>query len=538
MSDNEIKSVSNISEIITKVPTTQNIITQEKKLELINTTSAPIVINKKLFTKDKDYLLSIISNKMFEFKTIHNGMTILCFICENKPARYGFNHTIATHCTDCQNKKIMLPYKGRDKTKLGTRYVFTLDKKQIYDKNYILSILNNRYFTFKRSKNKRKYCIACDIKEAYYGFPDTTSTFCGNCQIKDQMILYTHLPKNKPESFIVEINKDLLFDKDYITTLLNTEGFKFRYGANGKKVCLVCEEKAAISGFPDTTATHCTDHQLKGIMVSYKFPCKCPQGKKEGKRKIYGKVDEKTGKIKATNCIFCKTDDMFSSQPTENKVCDHCNKTRATYGFPGKGMSRCFSCKEDLMEDLAHLSQRCINCKDWVDSRRGIKELDDYCSPCFQQIFPLDLRTLKMHRKTKEIAVRDFINLNYQGFQHDKPLEYSIDCDCTHRRRIDHRKLFGNTMLCIETDEYQHKKYDSQDENDRYHDLFMAFSCKFIFIRFNPDSYIDSYGDNTNPPLSNRLDELKTMIDNQIERIECELNTEPLEVHYLFFDEN
>ena len=66
-----------------------------------------------------------------------------------------------------------------------------------------------------------------------------------------------------------------------------------------------------------------------------------------------------------------------------------------------------------------------------------------YCASCYQHLFPNDPLTLQMRSKTKEIAIRDFINLNFEGFQHDKPL-YTGNCECTHRRRIDHRKLIGN----------------------------------------------------------------------------------------------
>ena len=42
------------------------------------------------------------------------------------------------------------------------------------------------------------------------------------------------------------------------------------------------------------------------------------------------------------------------------------------------------------------------------------------------------------------------------------------------RRWIDHRKIINNSLLCIETDEYQHKAYDKEDEEHRYDDIFMA----------------------------------------------------------------
>ena len=44
-------------------------------------------------------------------------------------------------------------------------------------------------------------------------------------------------------------------------------------------------------------------------------------------------------------------------------------------------------------------------------------------------------------------------------------------------------------MLCIEVDENQHKYYDKDDEEARYNDVYMGFSGKFIFIRYNSDSF-------------------------------------------------
>ena len=44
-------------------------------------------------------------------------------------------------------------------------------------------------------------------------------------------------------------------------------------------------------------------------------------------------------------------------------------------------------------------------------------------------------------------------------------------------------------MLCLEVDENQHKYYIKSDENNRYDDLFMDFSGKYIFIRQNQDKY-------------------------------------------------
>ena len=113
---------------------------------------------------------------------------------------------------------------------------------------------------------------------------------------------------------------------------------------------------------------------------------------------------------------------------------------------------------------------------------------------------------------------------------------YTDNCDCNIRRRIDHRKLINGTMLAIETDENQHKSYNDMDEEIRYHDLFNAFSGKWIYIRFNPDKFKDKTGKNKNPTIATRLTVLKKEIEKQMKRIHDEENTELLERVYLYYD--
>ena len=123
--------------------------------------------------------------------------------------------------------------------------------------------------------------------------------------------------------------------------------------------------------------------------------------------------------------------------------------------------------------------------------------------------------------------VRNIINKNFDGFIHDKPL-YTHDCDCTHRRRIDHRKLIGNTILAIETDEFGHKSYNQHDEEIRYDDLFMIHSGNWIFIRFNPDDNFSKIN------IDDKLDKLIETINKCILRIEQEENTEVVEIYKLY----
>ena len=92
-------------------------------------------------------------------------------------------------------------------------------------------------------------------------------------------------------------------------------------------------------------------------------------------------------------------------------------------------------------------------------------------------------------------------------------------------------------MLCVETDENQHKSYDQMDEEIRYNDILMVHGGNCVYIRFNPDSYINKRGIKTDPNLSTRLKILKTEIDKQIERINNCDNTKWLEIVYLYYND-
>jgi len=171
--------------------------------------------------------------------------------------------------------------------------------------------------------------------------------------------------------------------------------------------------------------------------------------------------------------------------------------------------------------------KRCPNCITWLDSRSGNPYYDGYCATCFKHLFPNDERSKTIYTHTKEIMVRNAINNYFEGFIHDKPL-YTGNCDCTHRRRIDHRKLIGNTILAIETDEFGHRGYDEHDEEIRYDDVYMIHSGKWLPLRFNPDSNISKVD------IQDKLDALIDTVNKCIDRIEREENTELVEIIKLY----
>jgi hypothetical protein len=304
----------------------------------------------------------------------------------------------------------------------------------------------------------------------------------------------------------------------------------FNYAGEKPEYCLSCKNMEMVNVAQTkckcgkTTATYNFEGQKPGYCSS----CKEPDMVNVRQKKCgCGTIASFNYEGKSPEfCFDCKKPNMINLR---GKKCI-CGKYFASFNFTGLPSKYCSFCKIEGMI--------CINikkCKNDGCTVEANKKCKNYCTYCFQHLFPLDPLTFQIRCKTKELAVRDFINSNFEGFQHDKSLEYG-GCDCSNRRRIDHRKLINNTLLCIETDENQHKQYNKKDEHDRYNDLLTTFTCKYIFIRFNPDSYSDKNGKKCNPSISTRLLTLKEEIDKQIKRIQNEENNDLLEIKYLYFD--
>lgn len=391
---------------------------------------------------------------------------------------------------------------------------------------------NGALFNFE-GEHKPIYCRYCKEENMI----DVTNKKC-----KCELGCRTYNFKNKPPKYCKTCKKE---------GMINTRS----------KRCY-CGNAHPIYNHTGKKPEYCKDCK-KDDMVNVKHnKCKC------GTIACYNYPDQ----TKGICCVTCKKDNMID---VKNNSCE-CGKSFLLYNYPNekKGI-RCIDCIKPGMIDVIHRRCKCGNiptfnyeeeiipiCCNKCKSKTMVNVADrskrchtplctiagnpkyrGYCTYCFSHTFPSDPLTLKIYTKSKEIQVRNFINENYNvsglhcthGFQHDKTL-WMPECDCTHRRRVDHRKLFGNTLLCIETDENQHKQYDKNDEIFRYDDLYMYHSGKFIFIRYNPDSYKNKKGEKCNPDSDTRLIILKKEIDKQIERIKNEENIELLEIHHLYYN--
>ena len=296
------------------------------------------------------------------------------------------------------------------------------------------------------------------------------------------------------------------------------------------RLCLCGKAQPTIGFKGDKSPSCCASCKKEGMENILDKKCKCNKS-----QPVFGLKDD----TKATCCALCKTADMVNIKA---KMCT-CGKSQPVFGLrTDKKPTCCVSCKLDNMIDI--VSPKCrglINFQGKGDmecpyENRGSNKYEKYCTKCFEQNFPEDERTDMIRQKSHENTVRLFLAKEFKEFIHNTSL-WTGQADCTCRRRIDFRWLIGNTLLCVEVDENQHKYRNRQDELTRYDDLMMLHGGKFIFIRYNPDVFVDSEGKRRNPESATRLKELKTSILHSIKRIQEEDNDDLVEIENLFFDE-
>ena len=275
---------------------------------------------------------------------------------------------------------------------------------------------------------------------------------------------------------------------------------------------------------------------------TYKYQCKecggssiCEHGRQRSTCKECGGSSICEHGRRRSTCKECGGSSICEHRRERNqckecggsKICEH-GRIRSTCKECG-GTSVCEHGRQRPQCTDCKGSQCCINCiainSEYVNI--GYKRYDKYCFECFKHLFPLDERVKNHREKVKELRVRNAINIRFDGFQHDKSLETG-GCDCSSRRRIDHRKLINGTMLAIETDEFKHGSYDPADEKNRYDDLYCHHSGNWIFIRFNPDG-------GKGMDIDDMTDVLLETIQTHIDRINNFENSELVEIHYLYY---
>ena len=132
--------------------------------------------------------------------------------------------------------------------------------------------------------------------------------------------------------------------------------------------------------------------------------------------------------------------------------------------------------------------KRCPNCIDWIDSRCGRVKYNGCCGTCFKHMFPD--KPVARNYKTKERDVVEYVTTKFPSLSWiaDK----TVNGGCS-KRRPDLLLDLAYQVIIIEVDENQHIDYDCSCENKRIMELSQDLGHRpIVFIRFNPDDYVNN----------------------------------------------
>ena len=188
------------------------------------------------------------------------------------------------------------------------------------------------------------------------------------------------------------------------------------------------------------------------------------------------------GEKTATHCSGCKLENMID---IKNPKCIVCKEKQPVFNLPGKKIAtHCGKCKTTTMIDIKNKKCKSI----WCDTRPYKNKYKGYCLFCFMNLFPNE--KVVRNYKTKEIAVSDYIKTEFPKI--DWICDKTINNGCS-KKRPDLLLDLGYQILIIEIDENQHNNYDCSCENKRLMELSQDLNHRpIIFIRFNPDDYLDN----------------------------------------------
>ncbi len=301
-----------------------------------------------------------------------------------------------------------------------------------------------------------------------------------------------------------------------------------------------CETRACFAETQTGRAIYCAEHKI-GVMfnVKDKYCAAC------------SKEYAKWGETKCTHCRGCKTDKM---KLCSGRLCKKCKLREAIYNKEGMPPKFCASCKEGEMIDTK--SKRCEaeGCKTTASygklfqpathcakhsngnqytNRRPVCVVEN-CNEGAVYAIGINYPTIcenhfMPNRGYVNVAEIECIKCKYtyvlneqnpicntcqgivKGYEHlkEKRIEEVLNENNIHvtirdipvdpalcpRKRPDFGIDCGTHIVIIEVDEGQHNHIPVECENTRMGSIYNAFGLRcMVFIRYNPDNYIDSYG--------------------------------------------
>ncbi len=203
---------------------------------------------------------------------------------------------------------------------------------------------------------------------------------------------------------------------------------------------------------------------------------------------------------------------MYSNN---NPNCDKCGE-RPYYTNDGTNYPRrCETHK--LPDDTNVVEKRCIKC--YLEYYLNVNDLCNNCNDWFVK---------KVH-KSKETHIKDVLDANNIKYtSSDKPVDIS---SCS-KRRPDFLIDKGTFFIVLEVDENQHKSRACECEQIRMIQIHQDIGMNTVFIRYNPDNYINNLNEKITYD-NGREKDLLDLLKGLHNRITVD---DPLSAYYIAYD--
>ena len=184
---------------------------------------------------------------------------------------------------------------------------------------------------------------------------------------------------------------------------------------------------------------------------------------------------------------FCEHNKKKSSckECKGTSICEHDNRRAECKDCKGSSI-----CIHNIRKVFCKSCGGSALCKSSWCKTYGNRKYNGYCLPCCIQICP----EIKVSRnyKTKENTVVDIIKEKFPNLTWIADKKIKDGCS---NKRPDLLVDMGTHILILEIDENKHSSYDCSCENKRLMLLSQDVGHRpIVFIRFNPDGYIDQEG--------------------------------------------
>jgi len=368
---------------------------------------------------------------------------------------------------------------------------------------------------------KGNYCIVGDcIEKAIYNFKDKTKAeYCTNHRDKTNMIDTKHRNQYCNEIDCIKRASFNIDGESKPSKCKDHKEINMIDVVNNKCIADGCKLIPSYNKPGELKALYCKTHKLDDMI-----DIKCARCIFEGCLKMAS--FNLPGETKKLYCKEHATDDNMVDLSSQNRLCIYpeCT-TRACYNKIGEkkgiycnkhyikgemfnilvprcGYNGCptmpiynlqdkkkpiYCLKHKLPEMVNILDKTCKTplCDVIIGDR-----YEGYCLYCYVNQNP-DKPVFRNY-KTKEKTITDYIKCEFPNFTWITDKKVQDGCS---KRRPDIYVDLGNQIVIIEIDENQHVRYVSTCENKRIMEISKDFNFRpIIFIRFNPDEYID--GDN------------------------------------------